>query len=261
MQIIAKDENNLLIPVKEAVKHKNYYCLECCQLIRKRCINSRQEHFYHIKPIAKCRQSTKSLEHLNCQIYFKDLFTNDCILEKRFDAINRIADVYVEKYNLVFEIQVSPLSLAELKQRTCDYKKIGVFVVWILHNKTFNKPFSSLVEKFLKNTTFFYTDMNREGDGVVYDNYFFLKRLKINPLKIFNTPKLKKNEPKILHQRKKYIPIYFEGDITDFFLKNHNPKILKKVKNFEKRSTFSFFYIFYNWLKNIFLMLLEEACR
>jgi len=54
-------------------------------------------------------------------------------VERRFIDIDRIADVYFEFQGrrYVFEVQKSPMSDLEFKQRIDDYEQIGITVVWV----------------------------------------------------------------------------------------------------------------------------------
>ena len=104
MQLYALDKNSIVISAKNASKHDRYRCLECQSNLRLRGGIHRQNHFYHLDSKRICRQSGKSMEHLQVQLFLQSQLslTDDCLLEKRFEEINRIADVFWVSKKIVF---------------------------------------------------------------------------------------------------------------------------------------------------------------
>ena len=98
MHLYALDEKENLISVHETDKKTNYFCPECRSIVRCRGGFLRQIHFYHLEPNRSCRQSGKSLVHLQIQYYLQRVLS-ESELEKRFSSIDRIADVAWEKKN------------------------------------------------------------------------------------------------------------------------------------------------------------------
>ena len=140
MQLFALDENDQLVPAQRAVRQRTYICLECGKNVRLRGGVHRQIHYYHIEPIRSCKLAGKSLIHLNVQFYMQSILPQgDSALEHRFPRIRRIADVVWISQKIVFEIQVSLITAEEVLQRNRDYLSQGYRVVWILHEKRYNK--------------------------------------------------------------------------------------------------------------------------
>ena len=104
---------------------------------------------------------------------------NSCKLEHRIK--NHIADIYWVSQNIVFEIQCSPITLKEAVSRTKDFEDLGVGIIWILHQKTYNKTHMNPAEKYLiscKNV--YYSNIDQGGDGIIFDQeqaILFNKRL------------------------------------------------------------------------------------
>ena len=96
-----------------------------------------------------------------------------------------IADIFWEKRRLVFEVQCSPMNLRECKKRTKDLEKQGMKVVWILHEKSFNKKYLSPMEHYLRRKKrCFFTNIDQGGRGIIYDQeevIYFQKRIKRSP--------------------------------------------------------------------------------
>ncbi len=170
MQLYALDEKGQWVEASKAIRAMDYRCVECQGVVRMRAGEFRQPHFYHLERPESCRQAGKGIEHLQTQLYIKKLLPEgETHLEVRFPSINRIADVVWEKKRLVFEIQFSPISAEEVKARNQDYKRQGYEVVWILHDEQYNKPKVSGAEKFLFNKPHYFTNIDHEGEGLIYD--------------------------------------------------------------------------------------------
>lgn len=281
MQLYALDENNAVIFAKNAVKHHNYICLECQSILRLRGGIHRQNHFYHIDPSRACRQSGKSMEHLQVQIFLHKLLTeNDCALEKHFKEINRIADVVWFSKKIIFEVQCSFISLDELKNRNRDYAFLGFSVVWILHERQFNQLRLSAVEKYLQTKIHYYTNMDALGKGEIYDMFRLFERgreiFKTNPFHvrpelILENKTLPKNKqiPNLLLKKINTQSFYFKGDLIDYchsdsfcstFFANaliHQSKA--KTLSFKYKLLHSIDKLIFRPYRIIFRMLLERA--
>ena len=108
--------------------------------------------------------------HKNIQRHIVTLLKGQRVsIEKKFKQIARIADIYWHEPNIVFEIQCSPLSLHEAKKRTADYESLGIHVVWLLHEKRFNKRILPKAEYYLRHKRAFYTNLDGIHKGVIYD--------------------------------------------------------------------------------------------
>ncbi|MBM3192608.1 MAG: hypothetical protein FJZ59_00035 [Chlamydiae bacterium] len=80
------------------------------------------------------------------------------------------ADLLWKPKKIVFEIQCSPISIDIAVARTNDYKKMGFHLVWILHQKSFNKTYLTLAELYLrKQKNCFFTNISELGHGYIYD--------------------------------------------------------------------------------------------
>lgn len=176
MQLFALDGSRWIF-AQEAQKRKSYLCPECSRAVRLRQGPYRQPHFYHLTRPLHCRQHQKSATHLYLQeLLASQLPQGEAFLERRFPSISRIADVFWEKEGIVFEIQCSPLSLEEARQRTEDYERAGVFPVWILHDRRFNKRRLSAAESYLRSKHCFFTNISLAGTGEVYDQFEILQK-------------------------------------------------------------------------------------
>ncbi len=165
-------EKDLLILATLAKRHKDYLCPECKAPVRLRKGPHKQAHFYHLKA-SGCSLHGKSLMHLQAQIKIHSLFPREEVqMERAFPEIARIADVAWEKEKIVFEVQCSPISLAEAEERCSDYKKIGYTPFWLLHDKRYNKLKIKVSEDFLRRKIgCYFTNIDAQGQGVFYDQW------------------------------------------------------------------------------------------
>ena len=84
---------------------------------------------------------------------------------------NHFADLYWPEKSLVIEIQCSPISLEEVLKRNRDYEKLGLDIVWILHQKSFNRKTLTASERYLRTRCALYTNIFTNGTGVIYDQH------------------------------------------------------------------------------------------
>jgi competence protein CoiA len=229
MQIYALDFAANLIFADNANKHQDYQCVECQQTIRLRRGIHRKAHYYHLQPNRACRQYGKGMPHLMLQHFLKNILPEGEVeLECQFRSIGRIADVAWHAKHLIYEIQCSPISAEEVKARNASYASIGYQVIWIFHDERYNQHRLSAAEDILSDQPHYFSDMNKEGEGQIYDQFAIIangrrvQRLPILPIDL-STPKilsrdkndLRKRLPSALYRRAKIWPLVFSGDTID----------------------------------------------
>ena len=169
MQLYALDSDRL-ITARHAEKQRDYSCLECGSAVRLRRGIQRQPHFYHLDAPRHCHLNGKSFAHLHTQLLLQEsLPKGDCFLEYRFPEIQRIADVVWWSQKLIFEVQCSFISSEEIQARQKDYASLGFHVIWILHDARYNRRKLSAAELILEGQSVYFTNMNADGQGEIYD--------------------------------------------------------------------------------------------
>lgn len=261
MQLFALNNEQIFISAANARKHCDYFCMECGKKVRKRGGSYRQNHFYHIKPDPACRQSQKSLVHLQLQWFIsQELPLGEARLERRFPEISRIADVAWEKEKLIFEVQYSSISQVEVEARNRDYESLGYQVVWILHDRRFNKWKATAAELWLDQKPHYFSNFDPNGNGVIYDQlqvfHEGIRRFQQKGKEItISRPSFQKGK------------CVFEGDFDDrrncgdqeaLRLWSDYEKERKKWRKTPYQVTWQ---AVKRWYLNIFNLLLEKCCQ
>lgn len=232
MQLYANHQDGQLFSAWEAQKKIDYVCLECGGKVRLRGGNRRHLHFYHTNATRDCRQNGKSLVHLQIQKrLLEDLGSGSCYLERHFPEIRRIADVCWEEEKVIFEVQCSSIDQAEIEARNHDYASLGYTVVWVFHQKRFKEV------GFLEPSPFYFTDINEDGEGMIYDSYGGHKFV-IDPTLLIRE-KLRVNGPSILKSRVISRPFHFYGDCVHLASEGRDfPELLDFVENTAYKSNY-----------------------
>lgn len=231
IQLYARNSEQQLIFSKYAAKQTDYFCIECQGVVRRRGGFHRHVHFYHLASSKSCRLNGKSMTHLQIQMHLQSLLPEgECELECRFPKIDRIADVVWWPQKLIFEVQYSPISAEEVNERNADYRSQGFQVVWILHDHLYNQVKVSAAEQLLLDSPHYFTDINAEGIGQIYDHFAYVSKgmrkivLPRMPVQMEHPQQVNKEMlegmPKSMMQRIKNWPVYFSGDLLDVCMAN-----------------------------------------
>jgi len=121
--------------ISQLQRRNDYICVTCKMPVIFKNGTRKRAHFSHVNEGISV-SNPESAEHIlvkHCIAKWLKGQGINAIVERRFPIIDRIADVYFEykdaKY--VVEIQKSPMSDSEFKQRVLDYKSIDATVLWV----------------------------------------------------------------------------------------------------------------------------------
>lgn len=279
MQFFALDDNLELVSSHKAVKQKNYLCCECRGVVRLRKGLHRQPHFYHLKPTRDCRLSGKGIVHLQTQMHLYHLIPQgECEIEYRIPEIQRIADVAWIPRKLIFEIQYSYMTVEEMESRNADYGRLGWQVVWILHDHRYNRRRVSGMEFALRKCPHYFTDINSEGQGGIYDQLSIIQKgIRKKTSSSLNidlsqptilTPGKEKGH-RLIQERLNTWTIHFHGDVLHAWKQGSYPEgfwLFDESMDAEpqllRTRCLRFFESFFvRPYRLIFQMLLERICR
>ena len=176
----------------------------------------------------------------------KEMFPEDSVfLEQRFKG--HIADIFWPEKKIVFEVQCSPISYEAAKKRTEDLEKLGLSVIWILHQKTFNKKYLSPSELyFVKKRRSYYTNISQAGEGWVFDQEEAISDFK----RLAKSPPREIDLSELLHKRS---TICFKNEVTSLgFLVRISIypdiwKLKKKIFLRHIKREFAYYYTYFKW--------------
>jgi len=155
----------------------------------------------------------------------KALAPQEVWLERSFPSIRRVADVVWPAQKTIFEVQYSPISAKEVQARNRDYQKMGYTVIWILHDRHFNRTYLTPAERCLRSQSHYFTNINAFGHGEIYDQYAHIqwgrrvKRTPRYPISIKELTHLKSIPRHFPVDRRKWT-LSFGGDL---FHQNYQP--------------------------------------
>lgn len=145
---LRKDTNKvILIDEVKNPKNYNWECPHCNSKVSHVIEHEREgnkviEHFRHTSD-QSCKVGGESLYHELMKRTIYNLFKHNLKkLDMEIPIGNRIADVFGitnKNQKIVFECQHSPITNAEIIERTLDYNENGCFVFWILGEPNFLK--------------------------------------------------------------------------------------------------------------------------
>lgn len=265
MLLAALTNQKKIISANNAKKHTNYSCPSCQQIVRLRGGIYKRKHFYHLHPTNQCHARAKSITHTQIQLKLNDALNNSQ-MEHFFPQIKRIADVVWWPQHIIFEIQCSPITTSEIIARNKDYQSIGFEVVWVLHDKRFNKKHCSPAEQYLQHMPRYFTNINSNGQGIIYDQIEQQIRgyrvYQSKPFCIDPTSPLKhhnnKNTPQPIYKRLQESPLYFTGDVVDAILSQKIPLSIFNKQHRTKK------YRLLNpiiWYRTLLFLLLKSVCK
>ena len=142
--LIAK-QNNQLIDLRKVSSTdfsrlklaSNYACPYCGASVILKQGPKRRAHFSHKTSCDYKGHDHESEAHHLSKLVLEEWLSNQGVrtikVEYRLATINRIADIYFEYENekYVLEIQKSMIDASLFHQRTNDYEKLGIRVIWI----------------------------------------------------------------------------------------------------------------------------------
>ncbi len=121
----------------EADKRDRPFICFCCQ----RVVTLRQgsviaPHFAHLPPVV-CEYGTgESAAHRQCKLAIYDSLAADprvtkCELERNLGTVRPDVSAYLNGVPIAIEVQLSTLSLDRISYRTAEYRRKGIYVLWL----------------------------------------------------------------------------------------------------------------------------------
>jgi competence CoiA-like predicted nuclease len=179
-------------------RHGPFVCPDCNEEVILKMGRTTVNHFAHVNPIA-CKFATgESDEHRRCKLeIFQALQATPGIRNVELErpiGMNR-ADVSAEigGVPVAIEVQLSALSLETIQERTIEYHREGVYVLWLLQwtpALDSSRYTPTLWEKWIHALNFGHAYYWREG--LTVSSYSFEPHLKTVPKRSWFTSEGKK---------------------------------------------------------------------
>lgn len=121
----------------EADREDRPFLCHCCQsIVTLRRGGIRAAHFAHQPPVT-CEYGTgESEEHRRCKIAIYESLRADarvtkCELERNLGTVRPDVSAYINNVPVAIEVQLSRLSLEKIIHRTMEYRRKGIYVLWL----------------------------------------------------------------------------------------------------------------------------------
>lgn len=131
--------------IRDKFAHGSLLCVSCGGTFHPRSRKGYMTHFVHDSHVDECDYCNESLEHIalkgSLYKHLKDIYKGfNCQVMIEFPiiidgAVKRRADVAVissSGWITTYEIQLSPITVEEIRARTIDANSVGIDVYWFL---------------------------------------------------------------------------------------------------------------------------------
>jgi competence protein CoiA len=132
-----KSDGQTVTAYLESKRNAPFVCLECNEEVILKTGRFRVNHFAHANPIACKFAEGESDAHRRCklEIYLalrKEPSVRNVVLERPLGAVRPDVSAEIHGVPVAIEVQISSLSLETIMQRTIDYARNGMYVLWLL---------------------------------------------------------------------------------------------------------------------------------
>lgn len=121
----------------EVDKNERPFLCPCCsEVVTLRRGGIKAPHFAHQPPVT-CEYGTgESEEHRRCKIsIYEALVAHPCVskceVERDLGAVRPDVSAYINNVPVAIEVQASNLTLQKIRQRTEEYARRGIYVLWL----------------------------------------------------------------------------------------------------------------------------------
>jgi competence protein CoiA len=114
-----------------------FLCLQCNEEVILKSGRNRVDHFAHANPIACKFAEGESELHRRCKLEIFEALQNsagvrDVALERPMGRNRPDVSARINGVPVAIEVQISSLSIDTIMQRTIDYFRKGIYVLWLL---------------------------------------------------------------------------------------------------------------------------------
>jgi competence protein CoiA len=121
----------------ESKSNAPFVCLECGEEVILKTGRLRVNHFAHANPLACTFATGESEAHRRCKMEIFEALqrepgVSNVALERPLGIVRPDVSVYINGVPVAVEVQISSLSLETIQQRTIEYARKGIYVLWLL---------------------------------------------------------------------------------------------------------------------------------
>jgi competence protein CoiA len=132
-----KSDGKTVIAKLESKANAPFFCLECEKEVVLRKGTVRVNHFAHRVPDS-CRYGTgETEEHRRCKLEIYEALlrhprATNVALERSLTTARPDVSAYINNVPVAIEVQISTLTQEKIIQRTAEYARKGIYVLWLL---------------------------------------------------------------------------------------------------------------------------------
>lgn len=132
-----RDSNSEKVYAPKALRTDGPFSCEMCSdrvVLKKGTV--RIHHFAHKPPYECSYGKGESEEHRKCKIEIFNYLSNlehvtKCEMERNLGSVRPDVSCYIGDLPVSIEVQISTLSLEEIIYRTTEYRRKGIYVIWL----------------------------------------------------------------------------------------------------------------------------------
>lgn len=178
--------------------HGPFKCLDCGDEVVLKTGRRTVNHFAHVNPLACLYAENESKQHRRCKMEIflalqKEPHVRNVALERPLGTNRPDVSAEINGVPVAIEVQISSLSLETITQRTIEYARKGIYVLWLLQwtpGLDAKRYTPRLWEKWIHAAYFGRVYYWTQGLNVV--SYHFDPHFKSVPKKSWYSPKGKK---------------------------------------------------------------------
>lgn len=114
-----------------------FYCLVCNDLVALKTGRNKINHFAHVNPLACRFVEGESDAHRRCKREIYEALAQmpsvrDPVMERPLGSVRPDVSAYINGVPVAIEIQISSLSVETIMERTIEYHRQGIYVLWLM---------------------------------------------------------------------------------------------------------------------------------
>jgi competence protein CoiA len=132
-----KSDGEIVTAYFSSKSHAPFICAQCGDEVVLKCGRNRINHFAHVNPLA-CKEATGESEiHRRCKMEIFEALrqmpgVHSAVLERPLGSVRPDVSAYINGVPVAIEVQISSLSVETIQQRTIEYARLGIYVLWLL---------------------------------------------------------------------------------------------------------------------------------